>query len=133
MYNKLKEVDVSRLEKHALFNLGVFVVACAFYFVAARCIGPLPAVGVFGLFGLWGVGHFFFYPKGRWRDVLDERERAIVSRSWQAGHGMFWALFVLSIMTFWMMFRGETLSISAGVAVIMVTHSITLLILSKTG
>ncbi len=133
---------MSRLEKHAWFNLGVFAVACVLFALAYPHIGVLPAIGCFGLCGLWGLASFLFYPKGKMSAVLDEREKAITRRAWQAGHGIFWLLFVGSFMFAWHFHRGGNIAVSADIlpaivggafVLVVLVQSIAMLVLCRMG
>lgn len=131
---------MSRLEKHAWFNLGVFTVACMLAAIVHRFVDARVAVACFALCGLWGIGGFLFYPKGKWKEVLDERERAILRYSWMTGHGSFWGLFVAGIMITFGLNRGKILTIRAddlpllvfgGMIAVTLVQSVAMLVLSR--
>ncbi|MFH0908213.1 MAG: hypothetical protein V1929_05585 [bacterium] len=133
---------MSRLEKHAWFNIAVFAAACVLFAIAYPRIGLLPATGCIGLCGLWGLTPRLFYPKGNLYAFLDEREQVIMRRSLQNGHAVFWALYFLSGMLAWTLHRGSDITIPAdaliplvvgSLIVVEVVRSISVLILSKTG
>ncbi|MDD5705762.1 MAG: hypothetical protein PHR35_07535 [Kiritimatiellae bacterium] len=133
---------MSRLEKHAWFNIGVFAVACALFALARPYVGVLPATGCFGLCGLWGFGPHVFYRKGKMGPSLDERESAIMRRAWQAGHGVFWLLFVSSFMLAWSFHRNGNVTVPAeylplmvfaAMILVVLVQSLAMLILCKTG
>jgi len=130
---------MSRQEKHAWFNIGVFALAAVLFAIAVPHIGVLPATGCFGILGLWGFGPAF-YRKDRAGVNLDERELAIQRRAYTAGYSVFWVLFVAFIMFTWHRHRGGVITIPSdnlplfvfgGMAVLIMTESITMLILSK--
>ena len=133
---------MSRLEKHAWFNIGVLVVTCALFAVALPHIGLLAASGCLGLCGLWGLAPYLFYPKGKMGAALDERERAITRRAWTVGHAMFWLLFVGSFMLAWLLHRGGNVTVPADTLPLMVVAawmlvvlvtSLAMLVLCQTG
>jgi hypothetical protein len=133
---------MSRLEKHAWFNIGVVVVTCALFAVAAPYAGILPASASFGLCGLWGLAPYLFYPKGNMGAALDERERAITRRAWTTGHAMFWLLFVCAFMLTWFLHSGEDVTVPAdtlplmviaGWMLVVLVTSLAMLVLCRTG
>jgi hypothetical protein len=75
--------------------------AClAGYLVLAPIIGPYPALGAFGLFGINGFGALI----GR-NEPKDERDRAIARRATLAGAMCSYTWFVLACMSTWLIVR----------------------------
>lgn len=131
---------MSRQEKNAWFNLGVFALAATLFAIAFPHIG-LRATGCLGILGLWGFGPAF-YRRGKAGVNLDEREQTIQRRAHMAGYSLFWVSFVVFIMFTWHHHRGGTITIQAdnlplfligGMAVLVMTESIAMLLLSKRG
>ncbi len=131
---------MSRQEKHAWFNLAVLGLALIAYAVLVPVLGPRPAIAGMGLCGLWGLGGFLFYPRGRIVDILDERDLSIQRRATRIAHGTFWMLFVATCMLTWHFKRGGTvpadilpLMVGAGMVVVIVVGSIATLVLYRRG
>ena len=99
-------IPLAPLQKFAWFDLIVFAVTVVLYLVAVPLLAwhrhltfgaaSLPALGMFGLCGLWGFGPLICD-----RRKLDERELLINQRAMILGMTLFWEVFVLSCMGFW--------------------------------
>ena len=61
-----------------------------------------PALGLFGLCGIWGFGSFFLYDRRQRAKVrLDEREEKINEQATIIGFAMAWMVFVALCMGVW--------------------------------
>lgn len=107
---------LSPLQKMAWFNLIVFAGAVVVYLVAVLVLAfvgnvpldkaALPALGVFGLCGVWGFGGTFLRDrKTKKKRLLDERDQLIYRRAINAGWTVFWGVFVLVCMGIWGVIR----------------------------
>jgi hypothetical protein len=105
-------VPLAPLQRLAWFNLIIFAVAVALYFMALSFFtwhfhrtlaeASLPALGLFGICGLWGFGNHFLYDRRRRARVnLDEREALIYQRANTIGVVLFWEVFVFLCMGVW--------------------------------
>ena len=105
-------IPLAPLQRLAWFNLIVFAVAVALYFMALSfftwhfhrtlAVAALPALGMFGVCGLWGLGNYFLHDrKRRARVNLDEREALIYQRANTIGVALFWLFFVVLCMGVW--------------------------------
>ena len=125
-------------QKVAWFNIAVFAAAVTAYGALVPVVGPSPALGAFGIVGLWGLTPFFY--QGRKAEVLvDERDEFVNLRSFVAGAVIFWLCFVAACMTTWGVLRywkhQETVSVDVlpflvggGMIVLMMSHSVAILI-----
>ena len=125
-------------QKVAWFNLAVFTAAVAAYGVLVPIMGPSPALGAFGILGMWGLTPFFF--RRRNAEVLvDERDEFVNLRGFVVGAVVFWLCFVAVCMTTWGVIRywkhQETVSVDilpvlvgGGMIVLMLSHSVAMLI-----
>lgn len=112
-----QSIPLSPLQKMAWFNLIVFASAVALYAIGVPLLAwsfhqtlaaaSLPALGMFGICGLWGFGSYFvIYDRRRRAKVkLDEREELINQRAAMIGMVMFWEVFVLLCMGVWATLR----------------------------
>jgi len=143
------------LQKFAWFNLIVFAVTLALYLIAVpiNCWlthrswlqAGASVSGVFGVLGVWGLSPFLLHSARRKRgELLDEWEDFIWQRAVRISMGIIWGLFVLVSMSIWcvadlclhlttLQFPVEFLPncVLAGMAVLTVTHSVTILIQYK--
>ena len=105
-------IPLAPLQKLAWFNLIAFAAAAALYVVAVPLLAwhfhrtladaSVPALGVFGLCGIWGFGSYFLHDRRRRARVkLDERENSIYQRAAMIGMFMFWEVFVFLCMGVW--------------------------------
>ncbi len=105
-------VPLAPLQRLAWFNLIVFAVAVALYlmtlsfftlhFHRTLAVAAMPALGMFGVCGLWGLGNYFLYDRKRCARVkLDERESLINQRAAAIGMVLFWEVFVFLCMGVW--------------------------------
>ena len=101
---------MARSEKVAWYNVIIFIGTIALFIPLYLKFG-YPAVGTFGLCGLWGFGPWFFFPRGQGKSLLDERDVDIQRRSAFQGFGAFWGVFVLVVMLLWYFKRGETIPV----------------------
>jgi hypothetical protein len=102
-------IPLAPLQKLAWFNLIVFAIAVALYLMAVPffawhrhmtlAAASLPALGMFGVCGLWGFGSLICG-----RRKLDEREALINQRAMMLCMQIFWQVFVLSCMGIWAYF-----------------------------
>ena len=91
-------------QKVAWFNLAVFGAAVVAYVVLIPFLGPLPALGAFGICGLWGLSPFF-YRRRKSEVLVDERDRLVNLRAQLAGLWIFWECFVAACMITWGVLR----------------------------
>jgi len=140
-------VPLAPLQRLAWFNLIIFAVAVALYFMALSffmwhfhrtlAAAALPSLGMFGVLGLLGIGDHICD-----RRKLDEREALINQRAMTLGMQIFWLVFVLSCMGVWAyfsyIFHQTTvpvgffpLLVMLGWIVFMVTQSIAILVQYK--
>lgn len=106
---------MSPLQKAAWFNLIVLGGTTVLYLAAVPLLAwtfdkpwstvAVPATGVFGLCGLWGLDSLFFRPRRDGLPITDERDQAIQLRAWGAAMGTFWVLFVLAGVGSWAVMR----------------------------
>ena len=105
-------VPLAPLQRLAWFNLIVFAVPAALYAITVPLLAwrfhrtlaeaSLPALGLFGICGLWGLGNRFLYDRKRHARVnLDEREALIYQRANTIGVALFWEVFVFLCMGVW--------------------------------
>jgi uncharacterized ion transporter superfamily protein YfcC len=105
-------IPMSPLEKLAWFNLAVFAASVILYMVGVPLLAwwfhqslstaALPALGLFGVLGVWGFGSYFLYDRRRRTRVhLDERENLINQRAEFVGMTICWIVFVLLCMSVW--------------------------------
>jgi hypothetical protein len=105
-------IPLAPLQRLAWFNLIVFAVAVALYlmdvpffaghFHRTLAAAAQPALGLFGLCGIWGFGSFFLYDRKRRAKVkLDEREELINLQAAAVGLAAFWLVFVALCMGVW--------------------------------
>ncbi len=102
-------------QKAAWFNLIVFACTALLYLAVVPLLAwgfdkPLttvavPALGIFGLCGLWGFAGWFYRPRADGTPVTDERDLAIQRQAWVAGMGLFWGVFVLTAVGSWAIMR----------------------------
>jgi hypothetical protein len=102
-------IPLAPLQRLAWFNLIVFIVAVALYLMAVPffawhfhrtlAAAALPAGGMFGVCGLWGIVDYICN-----RRKLDERETLINQRAMTLSMQIFWLVFVLSCMGVWAYF-----------------------------
>lgn len=133
---------MSRQERHAWFDLGVFIIAATLFALAVPRVGISRATGYFGICGLWGLSPLF-YRKNKTivaLDKLDERERIIQHRAWIIAYNVFWVLLVILIMLTWKRYQGGTisadvlpLSLFGGFIVVVLVRDITTLVLCRRG
>ena len=107
-----ENVPLAPLQRLAWFNLIVFAIAVSLYLIAVPFFewrfhmtlgrSALPALGVFGVCGLWGLGNYFLKDhRRRARVNLDEREELIYQRAGTIGVVLFWEVFVVLCMGVW--------------------------------
>jgi len=107
-----ENVPLAPLQRLAWFNLIVFAIAVSLYLIAVPFFewrfhmtlgrAALPALGVFGVCGLWGLGNYFLKDhRRRARVNLDEREELIYQRAGTIGVVLFWEVFVVLCMGVW--------------------------------
>jgi len=105
-------IPLAPLQKMARFNLIVFAAVVVLYLIAVPLLAwyfhrtlleaSVPALGLFGLCGLWGFGSFFLYDRKRGAKVkLDEREELINLRATTTGFAAAWGVFVALCMGVW--------------------------------
>ena len=103
---------LSPLQKMAWFNLAVFAGAVLLYLLAVPALAwsfgrsvataAVPALGVFGLCGLWGFGGKFLRDRQTRRKInLDECDLMIYRQAIIAGWSAFWVIFVAVCMVLW--------------------------------
>jgi hypothetical protein len=146
-------IPLAPLQKLAWFNLAVFaavvvlysaaVPLLAWYFHKSLAVAAVPALGLFGICGLWGFGSYFLYDRRcRSRVKLDEREALIQQRAAMIGMALFWEVFVFSCMGVWAVLsyvrHQTTLPVGflpglvfAGMIIFTVTQSIAILVQFK--
>lgn len=88
------------LYKEGLYWLILLAIVAAAYGVLAIFIGPIPAEGAFGLFGLAGLQPLL-YRKRRKKVVWDERDTLINYRAVLAAYSVFWLVFSLGVTGLW--------------------------------
>ena len=97
-------------QKAAWFNLIVCAGAVALYALTVLISWSLhrqwtsvavSSLGIFGLIGFTGFGYFFYRPGSDGKPVMDERDRLLAVRAWQAGMAIFWIVFVLGCVGSW--------------------------------
>ncbi|MCC6680835.1 MAG: hypothetical protein IT445_08020 [Phycisphaeraceae bacterium] len=103
-------------QKAAWFNLIVFAATVALYLTAVPLLAWLfdkpwssvavPALGIFGLCGLWGFARVFYRPRPDGMPVTDERDHSIEQEAWRAGMGAFWCVFVFGSIGYWFVMWG---------------------------
>jgi len=96
------------LYKEGLYWLLLLAVTTVTYGVLALFLGPVPAQGAFGLFGLAGLQPLLYRKRQR-TVVWDERDTLINYRAVLAGYSVFWLVFTLGVMGLWaaLLFRGQ--------------------------
>jgi len=125
-------------QKVAWFNLAVLAAAAVTYVALVPALGAQPALGSFGICGLWGLG-FLFYRRRANQVLLDERDRLVSLRAQIAGLWIFWELFVAACMITWAALRfwrnQNTVSVDVlpllvggGMVVFTLSHSVAILI-----
>jgi hypothetical protein len=146
-------IPLAPLQKLAWFNLVVFAAVVVLYAAAVPLLAwhfhkslaaaAVPAMGAFGICGLWGLGSYFLYDRRRHAPVkLDERESLIKQRAAMIGMLLFWEVFVFSCMGVWAVLsyvRHQTTlpvgflpgMVIAGMVVFTVTQSIAILVQYK--
>jgi hypothetical protein len=126
------------LYKEGVYWLVLLAVTAAAYVILAVFIGPIPAQGAFGLFGLAGLQPLL-YRKQRKAVVWDERDTLINYRAVIAGYSVFWLVFTSGMMSVWAVvyLYGERSMISvhvlpelimAGFIVVMTTRAIAIVV-----
>lgn len=106
---------MSRLQKHACFNLAVVTLSLIAFLVLLSLTALRPAVAAFGLMGLLGFGHLFYRVRPGDADVvLDERDRFFHARASLLAYKLFWLVWVAGSMGLWFAYR-ETGSVSVDV------------------
>jgi hypothetical protein len=88
------------LYKEGVYWLVLLAATATAYLILAVFIGPIPAQGAFGLFGLAGLQPLL-YRKQRKTVVWDERDTLINYRGIIAGYSVFWLVFTLGPMSVW--------------------------------
>ena len=91
-------------QKVAWYNLGVLAAAVVIYGILVPFLGAVPALGAFGICGLWGLG-ILFYRRGRGEVLVDERDRLVSLRAQVAGLWVFWECFIAACMITWAVLR----------------------------
>jgi len=144
---KNNNIPLAPLQRFAWFDLIVFAGTLGLYLMAVPLLAwhrhltfaaaALPALGMFGLCGLWGFGPLICD-----RRKLDERESLINQRAAVLGMTLFWEVFVLSCMGLWAdlsyLRHQDTVPIwflpslvAAGAVVFYITQSIAILVQYK--
>jgi hypothetical protein len=130
-------------QKVAWFNIAVFVAALALYGALIPLIGPIPALGAYGVLGLWGLV-LLFYRRPKIGVLIDERDQLVNARAQVAGFWIFWEFFVVVCMITWAVLRyiyhRNTVSVEViplmvvgGMAVFVLSYSIAILFQYRTG
>jgi hypothetical protein len=105
-------VPLAPLQRLAWFNVIVFAAVVVLYVIAVPSLAlyfhkslaqaALPALGLFGLCGIWGFGsHILYDRRGRVKVKLDEREELINLRATTTGFAGAWLVFVALCMGVW--------------------------------
>jgi hypothetical protein len=97
-------VSMTLQQKVAWFNLAVSGAAVLAYVALVPVLGAGPALGAFGICGLWGFS-VLFHRRRKGQVVTDEREQLIAVRSQLAGLWVFWEAFVAACMITWAVVR----------------------------
>jgi hypothetical protein len=132
---------MSREQKGAWFMLAVFGTSLIAYGVLAVFIGPMPALGAFGLMGFTGLTPFIFRRRRDPSDVeTDERDQMLQRKAALAAAIFSYEVFVIACMGLWFyyfMWRGQQLisvhylagvTLAGGIA-LMLVRSIAILVL----
>jgi uncharacterized membrane protein len=119
-------------ERYAIFTLIIAFGALAAFAVLVPLIGENRAQSAFALLALWSVSPLL-YRRREGQILDDERDRAIHLRATQITFGIFWLLFVSTLMALYFLnVRTHDLLILVvylGTAVMLACHSLTMLIL----
>ena len=125
------------LYKEGLYWLILLAVTALAYAVAAIFIGPIPAMGTFGLLGVAGLQPLL-YLKRRQAVIWDERDTQISRRAVIASYSVFWLAFTLGTMGVWgvFFFRGQEtvtvdvlpLIVGGGYVIFMTTRAVAIVV-----
>ena len=88
------------LYKEAFYWFVLLALTAAAYVILMIFLGPIRAMGAFGLLGLAGLQPLL-YRKRRQAVVWDERDTLIHYRAVLAGYSVFWLVFTLAPMSIW--------------------------------
>ena len=98
-------------QKAAWFNLVVVGGTVILFLLAVPLLGwifhrpwsvvALPAMGLFGTFGLMGFNGRFYKPRKDGQPVIDERDQTLMLMAWRTGMGVFWLVFVFGCVGAW--------------------------------
>jgi hypothetical protein len=125
-------------QKVAWFNLAVLAASVAAYLVLLPFLGPGPALGAFGICGLWGLT-VLFYRRRKGEVLIDERDALISARAQLAGLWIFWECWIAACMITWGVLRylkhQETVAVDilpqmvgGGMIVFVLVHSVATLL-----
>jgi len=136
-----KEDIMSKLEKYAWVNLGIFTLATILFAVAIPHIGVLPATGCFGICGFAALSNLFLR-KGKTGIKLDERELTIQRQAYINGIASAFFFLILMLILSDLFFWKKIMTILphilprivvGSIAIYILVESITILVLSKRG